>query len=115
MFLWLLACSYLEPCKGVECSCPIGQGTILIENVEKASLNIANSKEKKINKLVACSPQKDGVLCSFTPKSTLVHAEILIADKAFPIEVQSIYKTKDDCCQCGYYEFRPSRISIPYR
>jgi len=115
MFLWLLACSNSDPCKGVDCSCTIGEGTIVIEDVEKASLNIAHSKEKKSKQKISCSPQKDGVLCSFTPTSTLIKAEIMMEDKAFPIDIQSTYKTKDDCCQCGYYELTPSRITIPYR
>ena len=115
MFLWLMACFSSDPCQGLECSCALGEGTILIENVEKASLSIAHSKEQKSEEIVVCSPQKDGVLCSFTPTSTLIRAEILIADKAFPLEIQSTYKTKEDCCQCGYYELTPSRIAIPYR
>ena len=113
MFFWLMACT--EPCRESECSCPQGEGTLLIENVAKASLHIPDQKDKSKGTTIVCTPDKEGVLCSFTPSSALIHAEILLADKAFPVEIQSNRQSKEDCCQCEYYQLTPSRVSIPYR
>ena len=113
MLFWLIACT--EPCKEVDCSCPQGEGTLLIESVDKASLRIPDQKDKSKGSTVACSPAKAGVRCSFTPPSSFFHAEILLAEKAFPVEIQSQRQNREDCCQCEYYRLTPSRISIPYR
>ena len=112
MLLMLLACSS-NPCEGMQCLCPEGTGVITLENIKEASIQKKDASGKK-TEVIPCSASKAGALCSFVPEGETFQVDVLIGEKAFPIDIKSVRKTQKTCCACGYFEFSPRRLTIPY-
>jgi len=121
MLIWLFACSMGNPtnnpeeCDPTQCRCTAIEGHLRIENVSTASIQPNRSSKDGEGDVIPCVQQAKGVICSFTPTSSLVRASIWIEDKSFPVEIQAQKKTAEDCCQCEYYELTPNQLAIPYR
>ena len=112
MLFFLLAC-FDAPCDGTQCLCPEGTGTVVIENIKEASIQ-KKEPSGKGTQIIPCSAIKSGVRCEFTPEGDVFQIDVLIGEKAFPVDITSTRKSKKDCCACGYYEFSPRRLTIPY-
>ena len=105
MLFVLLACT-TDPCKDMNCLCPEGTGTLIIENVSKASIQKKTTTGEQLQ-VITCSPSKENVSCSFRPDGEVFQIEVLIGEKAFPIDIKSTRKNKKNCCACEYFEFSP--------
>ena len=102
-------------CSSVDCSCAIGTGTLLVEDVPEASLRILHLSEKDKEQTIVCSPSPDGALCEFTPASSHVYVEIQLENTSYPLEIQAIERKEDNCCACSHYDFVPHSIHIQYQ
>ena len=116
MLSWLFfSCSTTQDCSKVQCSCAIAEGSVLIDAVSTAKLHIFDYKNKKNERTIECESDVNGAKCTLSTNQKLLHAEVEVGANSFPVEIQVTQKTNDDCCQCGYLEFTPNHISIPYR
>ena len=113
MLFILIACAAENPCKDIDCSCPEGTGSLIIEKIKEVSIQKKDASGVK-SQIIPCVASKDESLCTFTPAGSVFQVDVLIGEKSFPVDIKSVRKAKEGCCACGYFEFSPHRLTIPY-